>query len=760
MQKENFSDIRAKGKRLEALINLSNNIKYRERRLSINYNDFLYTASINPALVFRDIFQLFDDMTSYYIPEADSDVSNKKIGFLDYDCSNLFVNNCDNPFLADRLFANRFMNLVKALRKGTQDNRIYLFEGPPGSGKSTFLNNLLQKLEEYTRTPEGTMYKTYWRLDAEVLGGLNLLQKQVQEIVDKAGKETLINQMYNKKFQKTLDFSCPNNDHPILQIPVSYRKEFLNELITDEGFKDKLFNSNEYRWVLKDIPCHICNSISSLLMDALGDPMEIFKMVHARATTFNRQLGKGVSIFNPGDPLIKGPVFNNKLQNAINDIFNSDDVNFVFSYLAQTNNGVLALMDIKENNIQRLMNLHGIISDGVHKIELIEERIKSLFVGLVNPEDKKHYSNVKSFQDRIITVHIPYVLDYSTEVSIYKNKFGDKICDNFLPRILENFSKIIIATRLQNASPALTAWLKKPDKYKKHIDKDLFLLKMDIYSGRTPSYLDEEDIDNYDLETKKKIIAASEQEGKSGFSGRKSLNLFNNFYSKYSKSDKLINMEMLVDFFKSRDQSDSRQIPNEFIESLQHLYNFNILQEVNEAIYYFNKKQISRDIKNYLFAINFDLDETVKCSYTGDKIKITTDFFKNFEAIFVGTTSTIKERERFRNDNHKEYIKRTLAQEISVQGKKIDETSQFKSLFDKYTKILKENALAPYAENTAFKRAILSYGTKKYKKINARIRRDVELLIKNLQGKFNYSEKGALQITLYVLDKKLIRNNK
>ncbi len=760
MPQENFRDIQEKGKRLEALINLSNNIKYRERRLSINYNDFLYMASINPLIVFRDIFQLFDDMTSYYIPEADSDVSNKKIGFLDYDCSNLFVTSCDNPFFADRLFANRFMNLVKALRKGTQDNRIYLFEGPPGSGKSTFLNNLLLKLEEYTRTPEGRMYKTYWRLDAEVLGGLNLLQRQVQEIVDKAGKETLINQMYNKKFQKTLDFSCPNNDHPILQIPVSYRREFLDELISDEGFKDKLFNSNEYRWVLKDIPCHICNSLSTLLMDSFGDPMEVFKMIHARSTTFNRQFGKGVSIFNPGDPLIKNPISNNKLQNAINDIFNSDDVYFVNSFLARTNNGVLALMDIKENNIQRLMSLHGIISDGVHKIDLIEERIKSLFVGLVNPEDKKHFSNVKSFQDRIITVHIPYVLDYSTEVSIYKNKFGDKICDNFLPRVLENFTKIIIATRLQKTSPVLTSWLKSPESYRKYIDKDLFLLKMDIYSGRTPSYLEEEDLNSYDIETKKKIIAASEQEGKSGFSGRRSLNLFNNFYSKYSKSIKLINMEMIVDYFKSLDQTIGRQIPVEFIGSLNQLYDFNILQEVNEAIYYFNKKQISRDIKNYMFAINFDLDETVKCTYTGDKIKLTKDYFKNFEAIFTGTTSTIKERDRFRHDNHNEYITKTLAQEIRVEGRKITETSQFKSLFDKYTKILKENALAPYAENTAFKRAILSYGTKKYKKANARIRRDAELLINNLQKKFNYSEKGALQIALYVLDKKLIKKLK
>jgi len=57
--------------------------------------------------------------------------------------------------------------------------------------------------------------------------------------------------------------------------------------------------------------------------------------------------------------------------------------------LALTNNGIYALMDIKDNNITRLLSLHGIISDGVHKVEHIEEKINTLFLGLVNPEDKK-----------------------------------------------------------------------------------------------------------------------------------------------------------------------------------------------------------------------------------------------------------------------------------------------------------------------------------------------------------------------------------
>ncbi|MBT7737059.1 hypothetical protein HN709_05220 [Candidatus Peregrinibacteria bacterium] len=45
-------------------------------------------------------------------------------------------------------------------------------------------------------------------------------------------------------------------------------------------------------------------------------------------------------------------------------------------------------MDLKENNVKRLHAYHGIISDGVHKIDLAEERITTLFLGLVNPGEE------------------------------------------------------------------------------------------------------------------------------------------------------------------------------------------------------------------------------------------------------------------------------------------------------------------------------------------------------------------------------------
>ena len=147
-------------------------------------------------------------------------------------------------------------------------------------------------------------------------------------------------------------------------------------------------------------------------------------------------------------------------------------------------------MDIKSHNMERLIELHNIISEGVHKVEDIEENVDSLFLALMNPEDKKNIQGFQSFSDRIEYIKIPYVLDLNTEVEIYRNIFGRHIEDSFLPRVLHNFARVIISTRLNTRSEALLEWIGDPKKYRLYCDENLQLLKMEIYTGLHPPLAD------------------------------------------------------------------------------------------------------------------------------------------------------------------------------------------------------------------------------------------------------------------------------
>ena len=750
------------------LNNLYQSISEKGQYPPLSFREFMKLASETPDIAFRNIFRLFYDMIHSYVGEGVDEYPDdpESINYVNYDCSRLFEKGSDHPFFADRLFANRLINLASFFCHGNQQNRIYIFEGPHGCGKSTFLNNLLMKFEQFTKTDEGSSFETIWRLNKEKLGLLyeheaHAILTQLRSLVDNSSSKNRVSRdnLINFSSKEYLEVPCPSHDHPLLMVPKSNRKEFLNDLIKDEEFKKRLFSEKQYEWVFRDNPCTICVSLYQTLLERLDSPSDIFDMIFARRYQFNRRLGEGISVFNPGDRSAKTKVMTNQLlQNQLNSLLkDSNRVHYIYSRYAKTNNGIYALMDIKANNRERFTNLHGIISEGVHKVEDIEENVNSLFLALINPEDRENITEAQSFSDRITYIKIPYVLDYNTEAKIYLNAFGDRIAKDFLPRVLQNFAKVIIATRLKARSDALIEWIVNPDRYQLYCDNNLHLLKMDIYTGIIPSWLLEEDRKKFTAKRRKRIIAESESEGDSGFSGRDSLKIFNEFYSSYVKKNKLITMAMVYNFFKKNHGGLNKFIPYGFLESLVRLYDYTVLQEVKEALYYYNEERISRDIQNYLFGINFETGVTERCVYTGELLEITDDFYKGIELRFLGVLCNEDQRKSFRKDIQNQYTSTTLTQEIMVEGKSIDKTNVYRSLRERYVHNLKEKVMDPFLNNDNFRRAVKDYSTESFKTYDKRIREEVSFLMKNLKDKNGYTEQGAKEVCIYVIDNDLAR---
>ena len=747
-----------------SMTHLFRKIREREQRAPLTFPEFTNLLSKSPRLIFRNIFQMFYDMMYSYVGDGVNEYPEdpESIDFVYYDTSRLFVEGTDHPFFADRLFANRLISHVNTFRRGIRQNRIYILEGPHGCGKSTFLNNLLMKFEQYSRTEQGATYEIVWRLNRKDLGGGGALDashfiSQLQSLADKSCVGELPDvkeSIFAQTGKEYLEVPCPSHDNPFLLIPKAYRRDFFDELITDKHFKRKLFKEKQYEWVFKDNPCTICLSLYQTLLDTLDSPSKVYDMVFARRYLFDRRLGEGISVFNPGDRISKTHVLSNQLlQGQLNALLrDSNRVPYMYSRYAKTNNGIYALMDIKSNNTERFANLHGIISEGVHKVEDIEEDVNSLFLALMNPEDKQNISDTQSFSDRITNIKIPYVLDYNTEVKIYGNIFGDHIQRYFLPRVLDNLAKVIISSRLSPRSAGMEEWIPDPGKYRLYCDRNLLLLKMDIYTGLIPSWLSDEDRKNFTAKRRRRIIAESETEGDKGFTGRDSIKIFSEFYSAYAKKDKIITMAMVCGFFNKFRNGSEGLIPEGFLDSLVCQYNYTVLQEVKEALYYYNEENISREIQNYLFAVNFEYGRTEKCIFTGEEIEITEEFFEAVERRILGADSTVIQRMNFRQEVQNQYASSTLTQEMMVDGKKICETQLYQSLYNRYIHNLKENVLDPFLKNDNFRNAIKDYNKEGFKSYDKRIRQDVTQLLGNLNTKYGYTEQGAKEVCIYVID--------
>ncbi len=750
----------------KALKDLEKSQRTRDRARTITFEEFLAKLRREPEKMIRNVHQVFHDMVKSYVGTGTDEYPEdpESINFISYDCHQLFVDGTDQPFFADRIFANRLMGMIDGFRGGTQQNKIVIFDGPPGCGKSIFLNNLLRKFEQYANSRVGTRYEIVWRLDSRVLGRHDnddtppLLEKLAGLLEASGEAPGLMAEMagsHQPRLHKGyLEVPCPSHDNPLLIVPKEQRPDFFDSLFENDEFKWNLSYGKEYDWVFRDQPCTICTSLYQALLSKLGDPSAVFRMIHARPFVMNRRLGEGVSVFNPGDRVTRQPVMTNpQLQKRIGNLLqDSNQVRYIFSRYARTNNGIYALMDIKGHNKDRLMELHNIISDGVHKVDEIEENVNSLFLGVMNPEDNKNIRGFQSLTDRIEFINISYVLDSATEVAIYENIFGHHIGEHFLPRVLENFARIIISSRLNEKSPAMLEWIDEPDKYDRYCDENLHLLKMAIYTGVIPAWLDEEDRRHFTAKCRRKIIAEAETEGHKGFSGRDSIDIFHDLYSSCARDGQLISMDTLLGFFNKARPELARQVPDGFLDSLRDMYNYQTLQEVKESLYYYNEDQIGRDIMNYLFALNYERGTTATCTYTGDKLEISETFLTGIEAHLLGADVREGRRNEFRDETQREYTSRTLTQEILLEDKAISDTGLYKELHKRYVYSLKDKVLEPFLKNANFRRALKDLGHDNFHTYDKRVREDVTYLINNLTGQFGYTEKGAREVCLYVVD--------
>lgn len=722
-----------------ALTFLEDEIKKREKRQAVSFKDYLEIVKKEPHKALRSIFQLFYDMVKSHVGEGVDEHPDdpESIGFVQYDCSRLFSEGSYNPFFADRLFANRFMRQVESLRQGSLQNRVYAFIGPSGCGKSTFLNNLLESFEAYTNAKEGVVFELIWEIDEKLF------------LSDEADAQTLT-------------MPCPSHDCPLLIIPKGHRRKFLAKLLPQEFGRDsKIFLEKQYEWLLRNDACTICRAIFWASLEKLGSLDKVLSMVKARPYKFDRRLGEGVSIFNPGDKSIwvgaggkpTGGHFTSKpIQEKLNRILGLNSVKYFYSPLANTNNGIYVLMDVKLDNEDRLTQLHNVISEGVHKVGEIEEYISSLFFALMNPEDQKMIEEKKmeSLQGRIQYNSIPYVLEPATEAKIYMTNYGESVRKHFLPRIIENFARVIIASRMKEECEALKEWIPDMQPYERYCDTNGLLLRMEIYGGAIPDWLSEEDRKRFIAPVRRALIAQGEIDGDKGFSGRESIRLFGEFLSRHRESTGLGNMDNLTDFFKHRIDREKRNknVPQNFLASLVNSYDYTVLGEVKEALYFYNHERIAKDVLNYLWATNYDIGAKVKCPETREEIEVTLDFLKLMASRFKGEATT--------DQGALDYAKTTqrkVAALVNRGERDISKTDLFRELVNTYTRNLKEKVLEPFAGNENFREAVGVFGTKEFDsfEIDRRLKEHIVYMMESLMKKFGYTEQGAKEIVLYVL---------
>ena len=714
----------------------------------ITFVEFLNKAEEKPHFALRNMFQYFYDMIHHYArplstAETDSCLIPNEYA---YDPNSLFVNGLDKPFFIDRFFMESLFNLAHNLSKG-QENRFYLFEGSPGSGKSRFLDGLIDRFEAYSRSDEGARYELIWKLP-----------------VDNAEKGVV----------KFLEVPCPHHDNPILLIPKEHRRQFVSELIGDRTQREDVLNNASFAWVFKKEACSICDSVTNALLQKGKSMDEILGMAHARRYILNRKIGYGVSVFTPGDNIsIDEVIRNEQIEDQLNKLFGgSPKINYYYSRLAQTNDGIMVLMDLKQENIDRLRKLHGIISDEVHRTLDLEERTSSLFLITMNPgdageatqgeqkqgEQKAKFLTEQSYKDRTQKIIVPSLLDYTLEMQVYNANFGQNaFTEGFLPGIIEGFAKTVVSSRINNNSSQVIDKMLNTNKerYKYYTDDAYVLLRLNLFAGIMPTWLSEDDKKKFSHEQLKMVFKEFPEDGTKGISGRDA----NNYLSAMlADRDKMLrkdqktryDMNKLKEFIRTKMMPGTVLRPT-FVDALENSYNYDLLTQINEALFMINEEHIDKDLADYVTTLSFEPGSQYVSLLTGREINVTPETFTMVENVM---NIPKDQRVKYRN-----YMRDTVVQQCMTSQEHAMEWLSGQEFFKKmkgtYLYNLRTNALKQYHSIDLLRDCVKEFGTQNYQGFDEKVRRDTKQLLKKLRTDFGYTVLGAKQVILYTIDNKL-----
>ena len=73
-----------------------------DRQTPIAFEAFLKQVAQQPAVLIRNVFQFFHDMVKAYVGAGVDEYPDdpESINYVDYDCTRLFVDGSDHPFLS------------------------------------------------------------------------------------------------------------------------------------------------------------------------------------------------------------------------------------------------------------------------------------------------------------------------------------------------------------------------------------------------------------------------------------------------------------------------------------------------------------------------------------------------------------------------------------------------------------------------------------------------------------------------------------
>ncbi len=713
----------------------------------MSYDEYINYFKEHTALQCRPSFLYLLDMLDYF---GISNRGNFKLFLMEHH---------DSPPVYGQYKPQKaiFHNLKNFEEEGF-NNKFILLVGPNGSAKTSLVRKIIKGAEDYSRTSQGALYTFSWvfPIDNYIKGTLGLNAKP--------SEHNLLS--YAHLEDKDISAILPSElkDHPLLLIPLEYRREILDEAL--KGHPKQLESIKKSYLYQGDLSKRNRMIYDALLKNYKGDHAEVLKHIRIERFTISRRYSTSAVTIEPQlhvDAQMQQITMDKRL-GSLPPSLQSLNLFSMQGEVVLANRGILEYSDLLKRPLDAYKYLLMTMETGSINISGILTALDIFFIGTSNEihlNAFKQHPDYNSFKGRINFIRVPYLLDYKSETKIYREQVAalqDKA--TFEPHSISILSLFAIMTRLrapqahgfQDKALAEIATTLDP------LEKTLFLSEDRVLPERLDSDakkvlrqgVDEilEEFENENL-----------YEGKFGISPRdikkiifhlSELHRNVTFMEVIDYLEKLIQQKNEFDFLNMSPHGDYHH-PARFVSLLKE-YGLSIFDsELRNSLGLIDNRSYEDYIKRYIENVNALLKgEKIKNSATG-RFEDADDFFiKEFE-------KSIDLKEDAKNFRYN-LISQLGAYALDNAGKTIVYSEVFPELIKRLQESFRneqKKVIQNIAQNLVFFEAELEKKDQGKKMTGSTLsdknREQIVVTLKNLTTQYHYTQSGAMNLMKFLI---------
>jgi serine protein kinase len=648
---------------------------------------------------------------------------------------------------------NIYENLINFKEEGF-NNKFILLVGPNGSAKSSIVRKFMKGAEEYSRTASGPLYSFSWifPIDNYVKGTLGLAQdaKSEHDLQSYANLE-------DKDVSAILTSEL--KDHPILLIPRKYRQKLLTDLLMENP---KQLETVKKSYLYKsDLSKRNRMIYDALLKNYKGSHQEVLKHIRVERFTISKRYSNGAVTIEPQihvDARMQQITMDKRLSSLPPSLQSLN----LFSLQGEAilaNRGILEFSDLLKRPLDTYKYLLMTMETSNVNLGGILTELDIFFLGTSNEVHLaafKQHPDYNSFKGRFHFIRVPYLLDVNEEMKIYQDQIKSLRGKCAIePHAIEALCLFSILTRLR--SPQSKNYEDKKLSTivagMNPLDKALF-----IANKKLPEKLDSESRQIL-MQGRDIFLAEFEHdnlyEGKFGISPRDVKNIIYEITSKNKELTfievlqyltKLITKKHEYDFLNMTPQSDFHH-PARFLAIIKDYCLTQFDSELRESLGLIDDRSYGEYIQRYIENINSLLKgEKVKSSYSGKYEEADEYFIKEFEK-----SINLKEDAKTYRSH---LISKLGAFSLDNPGIKINFLDVFPGVIAKLKESFRneqKSLIQDVSKNIVFYEAKTSKKENAPSSLSIDKKKEIDLIIKNLEQKHGYTHYGALSLLKFII---------